>query len=176
MGYRETKPEGNYFLFFCVCFLRQGLTMPAWNSLFRGSDMVTPPPPWVSMSIGLLILPLFISSLCSHFYERLFGSRLPVIRTFRIFPPCLLCYVLSLRFISWVGSGISHGPFIDLCIVSSCGVLCWPIFAINRSFFDDGWLLLSVGIRIIFRMKSYTFSGDLWPHWPQQVFCLVEGP
>ena len=78
MGYRETKPEGNYFLFFCVCFLRLGLTMPAWNSLFRGSDMVTPPPPpWVSMSIGLLILPLFISSLCSHFYERLLHSRFP---------------------------------------------------------------------------------------------------
>lgn len=38
------------------------------------------------------------------------------------------CYLLGLE---------SH----DLCIVSSCGSLWWSLFAVERSFFGEGWQL-----------------------------------
>lgn len=132
------------------------LLLPAFllpGALCRGFRPQLKYPP--SMFTCPLILPSFLSYLCSRVYRDCFTIDALVNWSLNTFLPTILWCPLSHRCRSYdviISTGADSPQFVDLCTGSSHDLLWWSPFSVERSCFDGGWhLLLSVGVRIKFR-------------------------
>lgn len=89
-----------------------------------------------------------------------FTSRLPSILCFRVFPSFLQCPLSHRcrRCVVDVSIGAGLLPSADLCIVSTCGFLGWPLFALMRGFFDGGGSYIYILVSLIFLLTVHKIN------------------